>query len=176
MHCGSFMYIVCAGSCMSNCVFRQCYCARGYHMYGDEIDFKRTMSRWSLCKQREDRLPLSRCRTNFHDRRHHGQHTKFFNDQSLSMAKVWHSKFMVEYGTKARRAWWKSCRRISFSFSFLHCIALRPDKILQSEAWRVHRVDFSSCLMFVISVLSAIMYRFFRRDALGASETPWTPC
>ena len=116
--------------------------------------------------------PLSRCGTNFHDRRHHGQHTSVLDDQSLSMAKVWHSKFMVEYGTKARRAWWKSCRRISFSFSFLHCIALRPDKILQSEAWRVHRVDFSSCLMFVISVLSAIMYRFFRRDALGRPK----PC
>jgi hypothetical protein len=56
VHCGSFMYIVCAGSCMSNCVFRQCYCARGDCMHGDEIDFERTMRRWSLCtcKKREE--------------------------------------------------------------------------------------------------------------------------
>lgn len=129
MHCGSFMYIVCAGSCMSNCVFRQCYCARGYRMYGDEIDFKRTMSRWSLCKQREDRLPLSRCRTNFHDRRHHGQHTSVLDDQSLSMAKVWHSKFMVEYGTKAFVV--HGGNRVEGSaFLFLFLIsALRADRI-----------------------------------------------
>jgi hypothetical protein len=62
--------------------------------------------------------------------------------------------------------------QLFFSFFFFFCIALRSDKILQSEAWRVHRVDFSSCLVFVISVLSAIIHRFFRRDALGRPK----PC
>jgi hypothetical protein len=43
--------------------------------------------------------------------------------------------------------------------------------MLQGDAQRIDRISFDSFLIFVVSVLGAIIYRFFRRDALGRPKS-----